>query len=259
MFSSKILPLLFLVLAKTEPDALVLTEKNFESVVDGSKYAFVEFYAPWCTHCQSLAPAWTLLAKAFAEESSSVVIAKVDATTEKKLAEKFKVSGFPTLLFFEKGATESKPFKTGRSIEQLVASVNHLAGTARLADGTLDSSFGSLADLEKKIADASCINKSRLACFDLLHELLKEIDIDMQNAADKDVLMGKILQFYQSVFLKMKKKTDFLVAEKNRLTSLIRSNLSVEAKKFVTARLNILSNLEKLLAEKLAQVTHDEL
>ena len=33
-----------------------LTPENFDKVLDGSKPAFVEFYAPWCGHCKNLIP-----------------------------------------------------------------------------------------------------------------------------------------------------------------------------------------------------------
>jgi len=37
-------------------NVVILTPDNFDSVVDGSKNVLVEFFAPWCGHCKSLAP-----------------------------------------------------------------------------------------------------------------------------------------------------------------------------------------------------------
>lgn len=58
----------------------VLVGKTFESIVlDESKDVLVEFYAPWCGHCKSLAPIYEELGERFSGVNS-VVIAKMDAT-----------------------------------------------------------------------------------------------------------------------------------------------------------------------------------
>eukprot|EP00112_Aurelia_sp_Birch-Aquarium-sp1_P026866 Seg981.1 transcript_id=Seg981.1/GoldUCD/mRNA.D3Y31 product="Protein disulfide-isomerase 2" protein_id=Seg981.1/GoldUCD/D3Y31 len=103
---------------KIEKDVLVLTQKNFDEVVNDQAMVLVEFYAPWCGHCQSLEPEYAKAAGVLKEESSEIKLAKVDATIESKLAEKYQVQGFPTIKFFKKG----KPveFNGGRTSDEIV-------------------------------------------------------------------------------------------------------------------------------------------
>jgi protein disulfide-isomerase A6 len=86
----------------TASSVQVLTPDNFYQVIDGSKPAFVEFYAPWCGHCKRLEPEYEKVGEAFAN-SPDVIVAKVDADAHKDLAGEFGVRGYPTLKFFPKG------------------------------------------------------------------------------------------------------------------------------------------------------------
>jgi len=105
-----------------------LTPDNFDSIVDGSKGAFVEFYAPWCGHCKSLAPEYEVVGEAF-DKVSSVVIAKVDADAHRDLGGRFDVHGFPTLKWFPKGSTTPEAYEGGRTADDIINFVNGKAGT----------------------------------------------------------------------------------------------------------------------------------
>lgn len=78
-----------------------LTEENFYDTVKEGNH-FVKFYAPWCGHCQKLAPTWDELAKSY-QNDDTVVISKIDCTNYRKICGEFEVKGYPTLLWIENG------------------------------------------------------------------------------------------------------------------------------------------------------------
>jgi len=85
-------------------DVVVLTSANFDEITSktsGSNTVLVEFYAPWCGHCKSLEPKYEEAATQL--KSKGIILGKVDATVEKDLAEKFSVTGYPTLKYFRDG------------------------------------------------------------------------------------------------------------------------------------------------------------
>jgi len=75
-------------------DVVHLTPKTFAEVLDGSSNVLVEFYAPWCGHCKSLAPEWGIAGETFYAEDD-IVIAAFDATTSDTIAQDYGVQGYP--------------------------------------------------------------------------------------------------------------------------------------------------------------------
>ena len=75
---------------KPPPEAVVtLTSDNFAEIVDDQELLLVEFYAPWCGHCKKLAPEFEKAAKQLAQMEKKIMLAKVDATVETDLAERW--------------------------------------------------------------------------------------------------------------------------------------------------------------------------
>ncbi|XP_073141368.1 protein disulfide isomerase-like 1-4 [Henckelia pumila] len=107
-----------------EKDVFVLTDGNFTDFVEDNKYVMVEFYAPWCGHCKAMAPEYAAAATEL--KATNVKLAKVDATLENELAEKYEVQGFPTVYFFVDG--EHKPYSGQRSKEAIVTWIKKKTG-----------------------------------------------------------------------------------------------------------------------------------
>ncbi|KAF5293320.1 hypothetical protein FQR65_LT10985 [Abscondita terminalis] len=95
-----------------------LTPSNFDKlVVNSDEVWLVEFYAPWCGHCQRLVPEYEKAAKAL---KGIVKVGAVNADEHNSLGGRFGVQGFPTIKIF--GANKNKPedFNGHRTAQALV-------------------------------------------------------------------------------------------------------------------------------------------
>ena len=85
----------------SDKDVIVLTDSNFDSLLgQNDSLWLIEFYAPWCGHCKSLDPEWSMAAT---ELKGKVKLGKVDCTVNKKISNRFSINGYPTIYVFPPG------------------------------------------------------------------------------------------------------------------------------------------------------------
>lgn len=81
--------------------ALELTRTNFDRHIERNDLpVVVDFWAPWCGPCQSMAPNF---AQAASEMEPRARFAKLDTEQEQQLAARFNIRSIPTLAIFRGG------------------------------------------------------------------------------------------------------------------------------------------------------------
>ena len=76
----------------------------------------------------------------FLTRRPSLIVAEVDADSERELGDRFNIEGFPTLKFFPAGAADKpEDYDGDRTVEALVAWVNDRLGTLSVSFLTIQA------------------------------------------------------------------------------------------------------------------------
>jgi len=239
-----------------EPESFVkiLTPENFDKTInDKTKNVLVEFYAPWCGHCKSLAPKYEKLARTFANDPN-VIIANFNADAAKDVAERFGVTGYPTIKFFPAGGDPTKPesYDGAREEVDFVKFLNEKAGTHRVAGGGLLAEAGRILALDevvnKFIAES---NKDKIAT------LIKEAQ-SIATGSPKTAI--KYAKYYVKVMEKISKNGwDYVGKEIARLEKIVKAGTTNPAQTDdFNIRRNILAAFKKV-DDKIHDAFDDEL
>jgi protein disulfide-isomerase len=120
-----------------------LTAESFQRLVTMTHDPwFIKFYAPWCPHCQHLAPNWQGMAR---KMEGQVNIGEVNCDIEKRLCRDVKVKGYPTILFFRGG--ERIEYDGLRGLGDLILFAQR---TMAVEEGVRDVTAAEFEELEEK-------------------------------------------------------------------------------------------------------------
>lgn len=88
-----------------------ITKEIFEEqILKASQPVLVDFWAPWCTYCRRIAPAFDKIAE---QQEDKLVFAKVNVDEAPEIAEKYGIDTIPTLLLFKNGEVAGTDCCTG--------------------------------------------------------------------------------------------------------------------------------------------------
>ncbi|XP_010544982.1 PREDICTED: protein disulfide-isomerase like 2-1 [Tarenaya hassleriana] len=221
-------------IASIPSNVVVLTPDNFDEIVlDENKDVLVEFYAPWCGHCKSLAPTYEKVAAVFKQEEG-VVIANVDADKHRDLGEKYGVSGFPTLKFFPKNNKAGEDYDGGRDLDDFVSFINEKAGISRDSKGQLTSKAGIVESLD------ALVKEFVAASDDEKKAILSKIEEEAAKLKGSSVRYGQIYSKLAKNY--MAKGSDYASKEVERLERMLSKAISPAKADEFTLKRNILSS-----------------
>ncbi|RFU76149.1 disulfide isomerase related [Trichoderma arundinaceum] len=142
--------------SKSSP-VLQVDAKSYDRLIAKSNHtSIVEFYAPWCGHCQNLKPAYEKAAKNL-DGLAKVAAVDCDDDANKAFCGSLGVKGFPTLKIVRPGKKAGRPVvedyqgqrTAGAIVEAVVAKINN--HVVKLTDKEIDGFLGKEEEKPKAI------------------------------------------------------------------------------------------------------------
>lgn len=100
--------------------AIEINDTNYKSFLESGKPVVIDFWAPWCGPCRSIAPIIEELATNYEDRA---IIGKYDVDEGDELGSEYGIRNIPTLLFFD---------KQGNMVDKHVGTITRDALTAKL-------------------------------------------------------------------------------------------------------------------------------
>ena len=80
--------------------AMNINKEQFDKAMESGKAILVDFWAPWCSYCRRIGPAYDKVAAQYAE---NLDVVKVNIDEEPLLANQERIEVIPTLVLYKGG------------------------------------------------------------------------------------------------------------------------------------------------------------
>jgi thioredoxin 1 len=103
--------------------AKVVTNTNFQELIEGDKPVMIDFWATWCGPCRILSPTVDEIADEYADK---ITVAKCNVDDAEEIAMQFRIMSIPTLIFLKNGEVVDKRVGVV-SKDEIVSIINSIA------------------------------------------------------------------------------------------------------------------------------------
>ena len=80
--------------------AINMNKEQFQKLMEEGRVVLVDYWAPWCSYCRRIAPAYEKIGEQYGSE---IVVAKVNVDEEPLLSHQEQIEVIPTLVLYRDG------------------------------------------------------------------------------------------------------------------------------------------------------------
>ena len=78
-----------------------INKEQFAQMMQGDKPVLVDFWAPWCSYCRRIGPAYDKIAEEYGDR---LMVVKINIDDESQLADAERIEIIPTLVLYRNGS-----------------------------------------------------------------------------------------------------------------------------------------------------------